>query len=50
MTLTIPLEFEEFIEQQLAQGKYHSAEEVLSDGLRILQELKRREVEFRQEV
>jgi putative addiction module CopG family antidote len=50
MTLTIPPEFEQFVAQQLTQGEYHSAEEVVNDGLRVLQELKRREGEFRQDV
>jgi antitoxin ParD1/3/4 len=50
MTLTIPPEFEPFVQQQITQGEYQSAEAVVNDGLRILQELKRREAEFRQEV
>lgn len=50
MTLTIPSEFEQFVQQQLAGGEYRSAEEVVNDGLRVLQELKRRQAEFRQDV
>jgi antitoxin ParD1/3/4 len=50
MVLTIPKEYEGFVEEQITQGEYHSAEEVVNDGLRVLQELKRREAEFRQEV
>jgi antitoxin ParD1/3/4 len=50
MTLTIPPEYDQFVRQQISQGEYQSAEDVVNDSLRILQELKRREAEFRQEV
>ena len=50
MTMTIPPEFEPFVKQQLAQGEYQSIEDMVGDGLRILQELKRRQEEFRREV
>ena len=36
ITATIPAEFEPFIEHQLATGRYHSAQEVVSDALRLL--------------
>jgi len=50
MTMTIPPEFEPFVKQQLAQGEYQTVEDVVGDGLRMLQELKRREADFRRDV
>jgi len=50
MTVSIPPEFEQFVAQQLALGEYQSAEEVISAGLQVLQEVKRRQAEFREEV
>jgi antitoxin ParD1/3/4 len=35
-TATIPAEFEPFIAHQLATGRYSSAEEVVSNALRLL--------------
>jgi antitoxin ParD1/3/4 len=50
MTMTVPPEFEPFVRQQLTQGGYQSVEDVVGDGLRMLQELKSRQEEFRREV
>jgi antitoxin ParD1/3/4 len=36
----IPPEFEEFVQNELASGHYHSAEEVVAEGLRLLREHK----------
>jgi antitoxin ParD1/3/4 len=36
ITATIPAEFEPFIEHQVAMGRYRSAQEVVSDALRLL--------------
>jgi antitoxin ParD1/3/4 len=36
----IPLEFEQFVKDELATGKYQSAEEVVSDALRLLRQQK----------
>jgi antitoxin ParD1/3/4 len=36
----IPTEFEPFIQYQLATGGYHSAQEVVSDALRLLRQQK----------
>jgi antitoxin ParD1/3/4 len=36
----IPPEFAEFVENELASGNYHSAEEVVAEGLRLLREHK----------
>ena len=38
ITATIPVEFEPFIEYQVATGRYHSPQEVVSDALRLLRE------------
>jgi len=38
ITATIPAEFEPFIEQQLATGRYHSAQELVSAALHLLRE------------
>jgi antitoxin ParD1/3/4 len=50
MTTAIPPELEQFVQQQLASGEYRSAEEVVGAGLRVLQEVKRRQEDFRKEV
>ncbi|MGA2797556.1 MAG: type II toxin-antitoxin system ParD family antitoxin [Thermoguttaceae bacterium] len=50
MTTLIPPELESFVQQQLASGEYRSAEEVIGAGLRVLQELKHRQEDFRKEV
>jgi antitoxin ParD1/3/4 len=36
----IPPEFAEFVENELASGSFHSAEEVVAEGLRLLREHK----------
>jgi antitoxin ParD1/3/4 len=50
MTTAIPPDLEQFVQQQLASGEYRSAEEVVGAGLRVLQEVKRRQEDFRKEV
>jgi len=40
MPQTIPAEFQQFVEQELASGRYQSVEEVIVDGLRLLRERK----------
>ena len=40
MSTAIPPELEEFVEHELASGKYHSRDEVISEGLRLLREHK----------
>jgi antitoxin ParD1/3/4 len=46
---TIPPEFEQFVAHELATGKYHSADEVICEGLRLLRaqklDLLRREID-----
>jgi antitoxin ParD1/3/4 len=41
---TIPPELKQFVEQELASGKYHSLDEVIADGLRLLRERKLHEL------
>jgi len=36
----IPVEFQQFVQQEVASGRYHSVEEVIVDGLRLLRERK----------
>jgi len=50
MSTIVPPEFEQFVESQIATGQYHSADEVISAGLRVLREITRRQEEFRREV
>ena len=49
---TIPPKYAEFVEQELASGRYRSVQEVMADGLRLLRERKlfelRKVVEGRQ--
>ena len=37
---TLPPELQDFVQQEVAAGRYQSAEEVLADGLRLLRERK----------
>ena len=50
MASAIPLDLEQFVQQQLSSGEYQSEEEVVTAGLHVLRELKRRQAEFRQDV
>lgn len=38
MTVEIPAEFESFLQQELKTGRYKSAEDVVAEALRILQQ------------
>ena len=40
MTMNIPVEFEQFVEDQVALGNYPSAQEVICDALGLLREQK----------
>ena len=40
MTMNIPVEFEQFVEDQVALGNYPSAQEVIFDALGLLREQK----------
>ncbi len=50
MTSTIPPEFTQFVEQEVASGRYRSAEELVSEGLRLIQERERRRNGLREKV
>jgi putative addiction module CopG family antidote len=50
MVAGIPADLEQFVEQQVATGQYHSPDEVVTAGLQVLRELKRRQAEFQQDV
>ncbi len=50
MTAAIPPEFEQFVAGQIAAGQYASSDEVVGAGLRVLQELTRRQEELRRDV
>jgi putative addiction module CopG family antidote len=50
MVGVIPLDLEQFVEQQVATGQYHSQDEVVAAGLQVLRELKRRQAQFQQQV
>jgi len=42
MSVTIPTEFEAFVERAVASGRYRSEDEVLANALRLLSERERR--------
>jgi antitoxin ParD1/3/4 len=50
MTDAIPSDLEQFVQQQVAAGEYHSQDEVVVAGLQVLREVKRRQAEFREQV
>jgi antitoxin ParD1/3/4 len=50
MSDAIPTELEQFVQQQVATGEYHSPREVVAAGLQVLREVKRRQAEFRRQV
>ena len=50
MSSPLPPDVQQFVSEQLASGRYRSADEVVVDGLRALQDLKRLQEEFRHEV
>ena len=50
MPLTIPVEFEAFVEQAIASGRYRSEEEVFADALRLLSERERKWQSLRDDI
>jgi antitoxin ParD1/3/4 len=50
MSDTIPSDLEQFVQQQVATGQYHSQDEVVVAGLRILREVKSRQAAFREQI
>lgn len=47
---SLPPEFEEFVEQELASGRYLSADEVVCEGLRLLRDREQRLAELRKDI
>ncbi len=47
---TLPPELEEFVEQQIATGKYHSEEELVVEAVRVLHRLEVHQHEFHEAV
>lgn len=50
MTVEIPPELEQYMQQELAKGEYESEGELILDAVRVLQELKTRHENLRQDV
>ncbi|MBI3465730.1 MAG: type II toxin-antitoxin system ParD family antitoxin [Planctomycetes bacterium] len=50
MSSVVPPEFQQFVQEQIVSGRYHSADEVVSNGPRLLQERERRLQELRAEI
>jgi len=46
----LPADLEQFVEQELATGKYASREELVTEGVRLLRERERRIKELREEI
>ena len=41
MTVSLPQPLEKIIDQQIARGRFHSAQEVVEEGLRLLSDFER---------
>ena len=50
MTVEIPQELEQYVQQELAKGEYQSEDELILDAVRVLRELKTRHETLRQDV
>lgn len=50
MTVEIPPELEQYVQQELAKGEYRSEDELILDAVRVLRELKTRHEKLRQDV
>ena len=49
MVITIPSEFEHFVRQEIESGEFQSEQDIIVEGLRLLQEQKRRLLKLRKE-
>ena len=49
-TQSFPPELGEFVEQQLAAGRYHSEHELIVDAVRVLRDLQAQQEQFRDDV
>ena len=50
MSVTIPAEFEAFVERAIASGRYRSEGEVFANALRLLSERERRWLAMREDI
>ena len=50
MPMTVPVEFEAFVEQAIASGRYRSEEELFADALRLLSERERKWQSLRDDI
>jgi len=50
MSQVVPQEFDDFVAREVASGKYRSHEEVVSAGLRLLQERERKLAALRADI
>jgi len=50
MTLTIPADLEEFVQREIATGRYQTAEEVVRAGIMLLQERERQRDRLRDDI
>lgn len=50
MTEMLPADLQQFVQDELAAGRYRSPTDVISDGLRLLRERERRLNELRAEI
>jgi antitoxin ParD1/3/4 len=50
MTLSFPPDLEQFVQGELASGRYESVDAVVCEGLRLLQERERRLEALRQDI
>ena len=50
MTVEIPPELEQYVQQEIAGGQYRSERELILDAVRVLRELKSRHESLRQDV
>lgn len=50
MNITLKSEIEQFIQAQIASGRFASAEDVINEAFKLLQERERRIEELRQKI
>lgn len=50
MSVSLPPDLEKFVRQELASGEYASEEEILQEGLRLLQDRKQRLEQLRSDI
>jgi len=50
VNVRVPTHLEEFIRRKMASGEFHSAEEVVCEGLRLLQHQESRKTDAREKI